>query len=111
MPKEGSLIKFQNGQNQLKAPFIMYADFEAILEPIQATSPNPEESYTKVINHHIPSVFCVNSKFSYGNVENRLKLYRGEHCVEVFCDYISNEAHRLYHMFPEKSMKPVTCEP
>ena len=36
MPKEGSLIKFQNGQNQFKVPFIMYADFKAILEQIKA---------------------------------------------------------------------------
>ena len=88
----------------------MYADFEANLEPIQATNPNPEESYTKKINKHIPSGFCVNSKFAYQKVKNPLKLYRGEDCVEVFHNYISNEAHRLYHMFPEKPMKPLTRE-
>ena len=63
----------------------MYADFKAILKPIQATNPYPESSHAKVINQHIPSGFCVNSKFVYGKVENRLKLYRGEDCVEVFC--------------------------
>ena len=52
----------------------------------------------------------MNSKFAYGKVENPLKLYRGEDCVKVFCDYISNEARRLYHMFPEKPMKPLTRE-
>ena len=63
MPEEGSLVRFQNGQNQFKVPFIMYVDFEPILEPIEATpgqgpSPNPhqEESYTKVINHTFPLV-------------------------------------------------------
>ena len=117
MPKEGSLVKFQDGQNQFKVPFTMYADFEAILEPIEATpgqgpspNPNPKESRTAVINQHIPSGFCVNSKFAYGKVENPLKLYRGEHRVEVFFDYISNEARRLHHMFPKKVMKPLTCE-
>ena len=117
MPEEGSLVKFHDGQYQFKVPFIMYTDFEAILEPIEATpgqepspNPNPESSYTKVLNQHIPSGFCVNSKFAYGNVENPSKLYRGEHCVEAFCDYISNEARRLYHMFPEKPMKPLTRE-
>ena len=64
MPKEGSLVKFQDGQNQFKFPFIMYADFESILEPIEATNPNPESSYTKVINQQIPIGFCVNSKFA-----------------------------------------------
>ena len=61
-----------------------------------------------VINQHIPFGFCVYSKFAYRKVENPLKFYGGEDCVEVFDDYISNEAHRLYHMFPEKAMKCLT---
>ena len=103
-------MKFHDGQYQFKAPFVMYADFEANLEPIQATNPNLKESYTKEINKHIPSGFCVYNKFAYGKVENPLKLYRGEDCVEVLCDYISKEVRRLYHMFPEKPMKPLTHE-
>ena len=50
MRKEGSLVKFHDGQYQFKVSFIMYADFEAILEPIEATNPNPESSCTKIIN-------------------------------------------------------------
>ena len=83
---------------------MMYADFEANLKPIQATNPKP------TLNKHISSGFCIYSKFIYGKVKNPFKLYRGEDCVEVFCDYSSNEAKRLYHMFPEKSMKPLTRE-
>ena len=37
-----------------------------------------------------------------------MKLYRGKDCVEKFCDHIKEEAHRLYHMFPEKPMDPFT---
>ena len=37
-----------------------------------------------------------------------LKLYRGKDCIEKFCDYIRQEAHRLYYMFPEKPMDPLT---
>ena len=39
-----------------------------------------------------------------------MKLYRGEDCVKMFCDYIENEAKRLYHMFPERPMNPLTRE-
>ena len=89
----------------------MYADFEAILKPTKENAKsNPEESYTKEINQHIPSGFCVNSVFAYGKVENPLKLYRGKDCVEVFCDYVENETKRLHHMFPEKPMKSLTRE-
>ena len=34
MPKQGSTIEFKDEQNQFKVPFIMYADFESILEPM-----------------------------------------------------------------------------
>ena len=88
----------------------MHADFEAILKPMKESNFNPEESYTKEINQHIPSGFCVYSKFAYGEVENPLKLYGGEDCVEVFCDHVKNETNRLYHMFPEKPMNCLTGE-
>ena len=35
MPRKGSKIEFCDGQNQFKVPFIKYADFESVLEPIQ----------------------------------------------------------------------------
>ena len=53
MPKPGSFVKFHDGQNQFKVPFTMYADFEAILRPIEGPSPNPNEPYNKKVNCHI----------------------------------------------------------
>ena len=38
----------------------------------------------------------------------KLRFYRGEDCVEKFCNNIREEAKRLYHMFPEKPMDPLT---
>ena len=105
MPKEGSFMKSDDGQYQFKAPSIMYEDFEAVFMLNKGPTLNPESSYTKEINKHIPSGFCVYSKFAYGKVQNPTKLCRGEDCVQVFCDYISNKARRLYHMFLEKLMK------
>ena len=59
MPKEGSFIEFHDGQDQFKVPYIMYADFEAILKATKETNFNPDAPYTKEINQHIPSGFCV----------------------------------------------------
>ena len=81
---------------------MMYAGFEAILNPIQdprsgphERSPDPSEPYTKEVNQHVPSGFCLYSKFAYGEVENPLRPYKGENCVEKFCDHIREEAERL----------------
>ena len=111
MPKRRSTIEFKDGQNQFKVPFIMYADFESIIEPMGrqgSGSPNPNQPYTNEVNQHTPSGWCVYSKFAYGEVVTPLRTYRGKDCVETFCNYIKGEAHRLYHMFPEKPMDPLT---
>ena len=132
MPGKGSKIEFCDGQNQFKVPFMMYAEFELIFEPIQGTEhlstaewgftsggPNPVpmrpskehgtfSHYTSEVTKHSPSGWCVYSKFAYGEVKDPLKLYRGKDCLEKFCNYIRQEAHRLYHTFPEKPMDPLT---
>ena len=111
MPKQGSTVEFKDGQNQFKVPFIMYADFESILEPMGPVDPgwpNPNQPYTNEVNQLTPSGWCVYSKFACGEVDNPLRLYRGKDCIETFCNYIKGEAHRLYHMFPEKLMDPLT---
>ena len=87
---------------------MMHADFEVILELIQGPSQDLKKSDTKKVNQHIPSGYCVYSKFAYGKVDDPLKIYRGKDCVEKFCDHIKEEAQRLYHMFPEKPMDSLT---
>ena len=111
MPSKGSTVEFYDGQNQFKVPFMMYADFESILMPMQGRSPSApdlDKAYTTKVNQHIPSGWCVYSKFAYGDVKDPLTIYRGEDCVGRFCNHIMNEAIRLYHMFPEKPMDPLT---
>ena len=109
MPKQGSTVEFNNGQNQFRVPFIMYTDFESILEPMDPVEPgSPNQPYTNEVNQHMPSGWCVYSKFAYGDVDNLLRLYRGKDCIKTFCNYIKGEALRLYHMFPELPMDPLT---
>ena len=109
MPKQGSSVECKDGQNQFRVPYIMYTDFESILEPmgpVELGSPN--QPYTNEVNQHTPSGWCVYSKFAYGDVDNPLGTYRGKDCIETFCNYIKEEARRLYHMFPELPMGPLT---
>ena len=79
MPKQGSTVEFKDGQNQFRVPFIMYADFESILEPMDPVEPrSPNQPYTNEVNQHTPSGWCVYSKFAYGDVDNPLRTYRGK---------------------------------
>ena len=76
------IVQYSDGQFQFKFPFIMYADFESILEPIHGPENNPRISSTRGINNHVPSGWCVYSEFAYGKVENPLKVYCGEDCIK-----------------------------
>ena len=50
---------------------------------------------------------CTYSTFTYGKVQNPTHIYHGNDCVEKFCEHIRLEAHKLFHMFPEKPMDPL----
>ena len=108
MPNKKPTVEYSDGQYQFKVPFMMYADFESILEPIQGASNNPNVPSAIGVNIHTPSGWCVYSKFAYGKVTNPLTQYRGSDWVEKFCEHIISEAKRLYNSFPEHPMKPLT---
>ena len=94
MPVKKPIVEYSDGQYQFKVPFMMYADFESILKPIQGASNDPEISSMKGVNVHTPSGWCVYSKFAYGKVDNPCSQYRGLDCVEKFCKHIISEAKR-----------------
>ena len=108
MPVKKPTVEYSYGQYQFKVPFMMYADFESILEPIQRVSNDPGISSARGVNVPTPSGWCVYSKFAYGEVSNPCSQYRGLNCVEKFCEHVISEAKRLYRSFPEKPMAPLT---
>ena len=103
MPHKNPIVQYSDGQSQFKVPFIMYADFESMLEPIQGPGNNPRISSTRGI---VPSGWCVHREFAYGKIENPLKLHRGKDCVKKFCEHVIGEARRLYRSFSEKTYGP-----
>ena len=119
MPSEKEKwLKFHDGPYQFKVPFLLYADFERILKPVDErykdkiyTTKAEREGkalYTEKINTRIPSGWCVHSTFAYGDVPNPLKMYQGKGCVETFVEYIEEEVKRLYATFPQQPMTELT---
>ena len=58
MPKKGTTLKFKNYHRSEKVPFVVYADFECFIKPIQSCDPDDKKSYTKQYQKHEPSSFC-----------------------------------------------------
>ena len=81
MPHKNPIIQYSGGQFQFKVPFIIYADFESILEPIQGPGNNPSISSTRGINviprldgAFIPSSLMEKSQILLRNIEERIVL-------------------------------------
>ena len=52
MLEQGEKIMFNNYRKQLKAPYIIYADFEWIIHKIQSPNLDPDKSGTQNTAHH-----------------------------------------------------------
>ena len=55
LPPEESTMKFRKPEAATEVPFVIFADFESILEPVS----NEIGEKTKQIQHHIPCSFCL----------------------------------------------------
>ena len=57
MPPPGTYLRFKNFPHSEKAPFVIYADFESLIKPMDNCDPDPNKSYTKKYQKHEPISF------------------------------------------------------
>ena len=90
-----------------KAPFIIYADLECIIQKIDGFKNNPENSSTKEVSKHIPSGFSMSTISSFKSIENKHGVYRGKDCMKKFCEFLREHAMKTIS-FKKKKMKLLT---
>ena len=62
MPSEDTkILELNQYQKSNKAPFIIYADRECIIEKIDRCKNNPENPSTSKVSEHIPPVFSMST--------------------------------------------------
>ena len=83
MPEPESEIAFRNYHRQLPAPFVIYADFEAITEKVDEKAPQKSctEQYQKhtACGYGYKVVCCYDDKFS-----KPIKIHRGKMAIQKF---------------------------
>ena len=107
--KENNKIRYNQGEKSIKLPFIIYADFECLLEKIGTCYNNPEESPTTKIIHHTPSGYSIFTHCSFDKSKNKLNYYRGEDCIKRFCKDLKEHAKKIINC-EKKDMIPLTKE-
>ena len=76
MPFEDTkILEFNQYQKSDKAPFIIYAGLECIIEKTDGCKNNPENSSTTKVSEHIPSGFSMSTISSFRSIENKHDVY------------------------------------
>ena len=106
------MVKIHDVQYQLKVPFMLYEDFESILNPVDEqyrekmnkmkTKRKGKAPYTEEIN--TCTVSMMRTTFAYGDVPDPLKMNLRKDCVEMFIEYTGDEVKRFYETFPQQPM-------
>ena len=91
----------------MRAPFIIYADLESLLEKMETRYNNPEKSSTTKINKHTPSGYSLFTHCSFNKADNKTDYYRGEDCMKKFCIDLREHVTKIIN-YEKKKMIPLT---
>ena len=104
MPEKGTMLKFKNYHRSVKVPFIVYADFECFIKPIQLCDPDDKESYTKQYQKHEPSRFCYYIEcFDDKVYKPKIVSHTGEDTAQKFVEMLEKDIREITSI-PEKEM-------
>ena len=111
MPGEGTILSFKNYNRSMRVPFIVYADFESFIKPIDTCEPNPENSYTKQYQKHTPSSFCYyikcfDDEVYYQNPVTYTASTDNEDVAQIFVNMLEEDVKSIYKRFgkPKKML-------
>ena len=101
------ILEFNQYQKFDKAPFVVYADLECIIEKIDGCKNNNENSSTTKVSEHIPSGFSMFTVSLFRSRENRYDVYRVKDCIIKFCEFIREHVMKKNY-FKKEEMKLLT---
>ena len=106
--KNNNILSFNNFHKKQPVPFVIYADFEAIIEKISNCQPNNDKSYTEAYQKHTDCGFgykvvcCYDDKYS-----KEVRLYKGKNAVYKFMEFMLKEVKYCKNVMKEKFNKPL----
>jgi len=112
MPANGSKIYFKNHHKMQPAPFVIYADFEAITEKIDSCQPPDQKSYTSTYQNHRACGFGYKVVCHYDQSYSKpIKIYRGEEAAKRFILKMFEEVRSCQSVMREHFNKPLNMTP
>ena len=109
MPPPNTYLRFKNFLHSEKAPFVVYADFESLIKPMDNCDPDPNKSYTKKHQKHEPISFSyyINSSIDgvYKPVLRKYTQTKPEdaNAIDVFIKWLEEDVKAIANI-EEKEM-------
>ena len=103
------ILEFNQCQKSDKAPFIIYADLECIIEKIDGFKNNPQSSSATKVYEHIPSGLSMSTISSFRSIENKHDVYRCKDCMKKFCGFLRDNLMKRIN-YEKKKMMLLTKE-
>ena len=93
--KDNKILKHNHGEKFMKAPFIVYADLEPLLEKMSTCHNNPKKSSATKINERTTSGYSLFTHCSFDAARNKLDYYKGHDCMKTFCKDLKEHAAKI----------------
>ena len=106
---DNNTLKYNHGEKSLKAPWVIYADFECLPIKQQSCQNNPNDSYTEKKAIHEACGYSLDLVSSFDLEQNKHSFYRGKDCTEKLCKDLKEYSTKIIN-FKEKDMIPLTDE-
>ena len=109
-PKGRDKLTFTQTEHQLPLPFVIYADFESILEPVNTVLPNPLKPSTTVYQRHVPcgaayKIVSTDPKYNHEPV-----VFTGPDSAEKFLDQLQIDVKQIRSYLKNKQPMLLTAE-
>ena len=92
-------------EKSMRAPFVIYANLESLLEEMNTCHNNPEKSTAK-INKHTPSGYSLFTHCPFDTTKNKFDYYRSKNCMKIFCLDLREHATKIIN-YEKKEMIPL----
>lgn len=97
LPDKGSVLQFKHFEKMQDVPFVIYADFESLLQDCEDEAQS--SSHTIKLQKHIPAAFGYYVVCLHDSSLNRYVSYRGDDCVIKFIEEIQRDVSKIHKIF------------
>lgn len=100
LPDPGTLIQFKHFERMQDMPYVIYADFESLLEP-KLDGNEFNSNNTTVLQKHLPAAFAYYIVCSHDSAQNKYVSYRGQDCVAKFLEYLRDDVTNIQNILKQ----------